>query len=55
MGALCLQAAVFGCFLPETKSKPTLETMNDINTNPDVALLVNGEDEAGENESDTEL
>ena len=55
MGALCLQAAVFGCFLPETKSKPTLETIDDTNKNQGVALLVNDEDKAGKKEKDTEL
>ena len=30
MGAMCLQAAILGSFLPETKGKPTLETMNDM-------------------------
>ena len=54
MGALCLQAAVFGCFLPETKSKPTLETMDDMNKNQGIALPVTGEGKAGKKE-DAEL
>ncbi|CAB3985958.1 Hypothetical predicted protein [Paramuricea clavata] len=57
MGAICLQAAVLGLFLPETKGTPTLETMDDMNKNQRVALLVNSNDkaEANENENDTEL
>ena len=49
MGAFCLQAAVFGCFLPETKGKPTLETMDDMNENQGIALLVSSEGKADKN------
>ena len=55
MGALCLQAASFACFLPETKSKPTLETMDDMNKNQGIALNVNDEEKAGKYEKDAEL
>ena len=30
MGAICLQAAILACFLPETKGAATLETMDDM-------------------------
>jgi hypothetical protein len=52
MGALCLQAAVLGLFLPETKGTPTLETMDDMKKDQSVALLVNGEGKADKNESE---
>ena len=55
MGALCLQAAIFACFLPETKSKPTLETMDDMHKNQGVALSVNDEVKAGKKVKDTDL
>ena len=45
MGAISLQAAVLGLFLPETKGTRTLETMGDMkkNHNESDALLVNDE------------
>ncbi|CAB3981466.1 organic cation transporter -like [Paramuricea clavata] len=46
MGAICLQAAVLGLFLPETKGTPTLETMDDMKKDKGVALLVNGDGKA---------
>ena len=55
MGAICLQAAVLGLFLPETKGTPTLETMDDMNKNQGVALSVNSNDKAVVNENNTEL
>ncbi|CAB4027353.1 organic cation transporter -like [Paramuricea clavata] len=39
-GVICLQAAVLGLFLPETKGAPTLETMDDMNTRNGMALHV---------------
>ncbi|CAB3985711.1 organic cation transporter -like [Paramuricea clavata] len=47
MGAICLQAAVLGLFLPETKGTPTLETMDDMNKDeegPGVVLLKSKDD-----------
>ncbi|CAB4018231.1 Hypothetical predicted protein [Paramuricea clavata] len=56
MGAICLQAAVLGLFLPETKGTPTLETMDDMKKNQRVALLdVNSNDKVEANNNDTEL
>ncbi|XP_028401281.1 solute carrier family 22 member 16-like isoform X2 [Dendronephthya gigantea] len=48
MGIICFQAAVLGIFLPETKGKPTLETMDDMEEKREVALLLNDKDDAGE-------
>lgn len=44
MGAICLQAAILACFLPETKGAATLETMDDMKIKKEqgLALLVNG-------------
>jgi hypothetical protein len=39
-GVICLQAAVLGLFLPETKGAPTLETMDDMKTRNGMALHV---------------
>ena len=52
MGAICLQAAIFACFLPETKGTATLETMDDLKTKKGQgeALLVNGDGAAATNE-----
>jgi hypothetical protein len=52
MGAICIQAAVLGFFLPETKGKPTLESMDDMKKDQSVALLVNGEEKADRNENE---
>jgi hypothetical protein len=52
MGAICLQAAVLGLFLPETKGTPTLETMDDMNKDKGVALLVNSDGQVDRNEND---
>ncbi len=30
MGIICLEAAIMGMFLPETKGRPTLETLEDM-------------------------
>ena len=38
MGAICLQGAVLGLFLPETKGRPTLETMDDMKEERGMAL-----------------
>jgi metallophosphoesterase superfamily enzyme len=45
MGAIALQAAVLGIFLPETKGTATLETMDDMKTKKEqgMALIVNGD------------
>jgi hypothetical protein len=51
MGALCLQAAVLGLFLPETKGKPTMETMDDMKKRQEN----NGESKPGQNENEIEL
>ena len=51
MGAICLQAAVLGLFLPETKGSPTMETMDDMNKGQGDALLVNSNDKAVVNEN----
>ena len=40
MGAICLQAAIFGLFLPETKGAATLETLDDMKTEPEMALHI---------------
>lgn len=37
-GAICIQAAILGLFLPETKGAPTLETMDDMKTESGIAL-----------------
>ena len=56
MGAICLQAAILGLFLPETKGTQTLETMDDMNRDRGAALLVtNGYDKADTNENKAEL
>lgn len=49
MGIICFQAAVLGIFLPETKGKPTLETMDDMEKDQEVGLLMNGSDNADKN------
>ena len=42
MGAICLQAAILGLLLPETKGETTLETIDDMsNKDQGVALVVN--------------
>ena len=43
MGAICLQAAILACFLPETKGAATLETMDDMKIKKEqgLALVVN--------------
>ena len=54
MGAVCLQAAILGLFLPETKGAPTLETMDDMKKDQGIALLENsngGEDVTNKNNS----
>jgi hypothetical protein len=52
MGAIAFQAAVLGLFLPETRGKATLETMDDIKGPKDqgVALLVKNDDKIEKNE-----
>ena len=55
MGALCLQAAVLGLFLPETKGKPTLETMDDMDKRKRSAFVVNVESKADQNEKENAL
>jgi hypothetical protein len=55
MGAIALQAAILGLFLPETKGVPTLETMDDMNKDQGIALLVNGNDKADKNENEREV
>ena len=30
MGAICFESAIMGMFLPETKGRPTLETLEDM-------------------------
>ncbi|CAB3996198.1 organic cation transporter -like, partial [Paramuricea clavata] len=54
MAVICIQAAVFAIFLPETKGVPTLETMDDMNKKEGVALLVNGNGKADTNENEAE-
>ena len=53
MGAIALQAAVLALFLPETRGKATLETMDDMKEQKDqgVALLVEGDDKSKNNEN----
>ena len=53
MGAIALQAAVLGLFLPETKGVATMETMDDMETEKEqgVALLVNGDGKTEKNEN----
>jgi hypothetical protein len=55
MGALCLQAAVLGLFLPETKGKPTMETMDDMKKRQESASFINGESKPSLNENEIEL
>ena len=38
MGAIALQAAVLGLFLPETKGAATMETMDDMNKEKEQGL-----------------
>jgi hypothetical protein len=40
MGAICLQAAVLGLLLPETKGAATLETLDDMKTERGLPLRV---------------
>ena len=54
MGAICLQAAILGLFLPETKGEPTLETMDDMNKDEGIALRLTGNGKAEDNESENE-
>ncbi|XP_028401282.1 solute carrier family 22 member 16-like [Dendronephthya gigantea] len=54
MGIICLQAALLGLFLPETKGTPTKETMNDMETRVGLFLVGNGntvENQVNENEA----
>ena len=44
MGAICLQAAILGLFLPETKGTPTLETIDDMKKNQGIALVLGNRD-----------
>ena len=46
MGAFCLQGAVLGLFLPETKGTPTLETMDDMKKENGMALHTFPNDQA---------
>ena len=46
MGAVCLQGAVLALFLPETKGRPTLETMDDMKKEREIALHVLSNDKA---------
>ena len=56
MGAICLQAAILGIFLPETKGKPTLETMDDMKKDQGIALLENSNGrEADPNKNDLKV
>ena len=55
MGALCLQAAALGLFLPETKGTQTLETMDDMNRGRGATLLVDHYAKADTNENESEL
>ena len=44
MGIICLEAAIMGMFLPETKGRPTLETLEDmINENTGTKTVVMSE------------
>jgi hypothetical protein len=44
MGIICLEAAIMGLFLPETKGRPTLETLEDmINENTGTKTVVMSE------------
>jgi hypothetical protein len=44
MGIICLEAAVMAMFLPETKGRPTLETLEDmINDNTGSGTVVMSE------------
>ena len=52
MGAICLQAAILGLFLPETKGLATLETMEDMNNDQRDILLVNGDGKNDGNENE---
>ena len=41
MGVICLQAAIVAMFLPETKGRPTLETLEDmINDNSGAKVVM---------------
>jgi hypothetical protein len=41
MGVICLQAAIVAMFLPETKGRPTLETLEDmINENSGAKVVM---------------
>ena len=52
MGAICLQAAVLGLFLPETKGSPTLETMDDMNKDEGGVVFVKIKDDMNENKTE---
>ena len=58
MGFICLQAAILGLFLPETKGAPTLETMDDMKkkqTEQGTALLVVKSNGETQNENEDKL
>lgn len=55
-GVICLQAAIFGSFLPETKGKATMETMGDLKakeTEKGITLHVFPDVKANEDEKRT--
>ena len=54
MGAICIQAAILGLFLPETKGQPTLETMDDMNKDQEIALPVTGNEKADKDKNEGE-
>ena len=58
MGFICLQAAILGLFLPETKGKPTLETMDDMKKKKKeqgATVFMNCDGKAGKQMSENEF
>ena len=55
MGVICLQAAILGLILPETKGLATLETMEDMNKDQRGIILVKCDGKKDGNENENEL
>lgn len=52
MGVVCIQAAILGLFLPETKGEQTLETMSDMEKSHQLDLLMDGDNKARRNDGE---
>ena len=54
MGVICLESAIMGMFLPETKGRPTLETLEDMMNDNGGSKVVMSEVIANSKEEDKE-